>query len=145
MTKRAVTTIMLFGCSLVAGCNWFSQSDGLNTGPATRTTLPQPGRAAFFVVVERGQTIDSIATTYRTAASDIRVANKLRLAADLKPGMLLEVPLRSRHAAVKSTQQPSPRHATMKTAKRTASAKSKQRHRVKTKHVRTLSRNDITG
>src|SRR5258708_19784994 len=58
--------------------------------------LDGTGRAAFFVVVERGQSLESIARTYRVAKRDIIETNHLAVPYNLKPGTQLEVPLDKR-------------------------------------------------
>jgi hypothetical protein len=85
--------VLLSGLSLV-GC----ASDP--TPNQTQSRLPLwldgTGRAAFFVVVERGQSLDSIARIYRVAKRDIIATNHLTAQYNLKPGMSLEVPLDKR-------------------------------------------------
>ena len=58
--------------------------------------LDGTGRAAFFVVVERGQSLESIARTYRVTKRDIIATNHLAVPYNLKPGTQLEVPLDKR-------------------------------------------------
>ena len=70
------------------------------TPDQTQSRLPLwldgTGRAAFFVVVERGQSLESIARTYRVAKRDIIETNHLAVPYNLKPGTQLEVPLDKR-------------------------------------------------
>jgi LysM repeat protein len=62
--------------------------------------LDGTGRGAFFVVIERGQSLESIARTYRVAKRDIIATNQLAAPYNLKPGTQLEVPLDKRHKKV---------------------------------------------
>src|SRR5258708_36687741 len=70
------------------------------TPDQTQSRLPLwldgTGRAALSVVVERGQSLESIAQTYRVAKRDIIATNHLAAPYNLKPGTLLEVPLDKR-------------------------------------------------
>lgn len=63
----------------------------------------EPGRAAFYVVVEHGQSLQRIAQTYRVRMRDIIAANNLAPPYSLPPGTLLEVAIdaatRAAHAA----------------------------------------------
>ncbi len=99
IVRAAVCTTM---CFALASCGWLPALQRSVASPEVRAPLPEPGRAAFYVAVERGQTIDQIAKTYRVAERDIVVANHLRSPYKLRVGVLLEVPLASHHIATKA-------------------------------------------
>jgi LysM repeat protein len=87
-----VRLVALLGCaSLLAGC----MADPVPPVSQAASALSQaePGRAAFYVVVERGQTLDQIAQIYRVPKKAIVAANHLSVSRVVKPGMMLEVPV----------------------------------------------------
>ena len=86
--RRPVAALLLGFAFLVAAC-----APEAALGPGDRMALPEPGRAAFYVVVERGQSLDHIAQTYRVSTRDVIAANHLVRPYKLVPGSLLEVPL----------------------------------------------------
>ncbi len=66
-------------------------------GPAERTAplkpLPPEGRAAFYVRVEPGESLQQIARTYHVPLRDIVNANRLTVPYAVHSGELIEVPL----------------------------------------------------
>jgi len=111
-------------CSLAGSCGWLPGWQDHVTA-TRRVPLPPPGRAAFYVVVEPGQSLDHIAQTYRVAASAIIAANRLGAPYAIKPGMLLEVPLAGRRRVVAARQRPAIKRAAHTAPRRVRAAKAK--------------------
>ncbi len=80
--------VFLGGAALVSGCADTSAPPGSTAAPAL--VAPTAGHA--YLVVERGQTLDKIAQTYRVTKRDLIAANHLKPPYHLKPGMTLEIP-----------------------------------------------------
>ena len=92
MNPSLIRCIVLLGCaSLLASCIADSTSPVSAAAPALWPV--QPGRAAFYVVVRRGQTLDQIAQIYRVPKNAIVAANHLSASRVVKAGMMLEVPV----------------------------------------------------
>ena len=92
MNPSLIRCIVLLGCaSLLASCIADSTSPVSPASPALSRV--RPGRAAFYVVVRRGQTLDQIAQIYRVPKNAIVAANHLSASRVVKPGMMLEVPV----------------------------------------------------
>jgi LysM repeat protein len=60
------------------------------------------------VVVERGQSLDRIAQTYRVAKDDIIAANQLKPPYRLKPGTVLAIPVAITETAEPAALRPTP-------------------------------------
>lgn len=112
IVKAAICTAVGF---LSASCGWLPPWERSVATPGVEAPLPKQGRAAFYVVVERGQTLDQIMKIYRVAREDIVVANHLRFPYQLKPGLLLEVPL-GRHTVARDNKRWAAKTALPKTA-----------------------------
>jgi LysM repeat protein len=100
---------LLLGCALLLG------ACAERTPPAAEpaaTAAPTP--AGFYIVVERGQSLDSIARTYRVAKGEIVAANKLMPPYGLKPGTVLQIPRAAASPAKQTTTRPKPAAAEAK-------------------------------
>jgi len=92
MIPNPIRLVVVLGCaSLLASC--MADPAPPVSPAASALSQAEPGRAAFYVVVERGQTLDQIAQMYRVPKKAIVAANHLSAAGVVKPGMMLEVPV----------------------------------------------------
>ena len=78
-------TAVIVSCDLIAAC--------AERSPAMPPAPPPAAAKPIYVVVERGQSLDQIAQTYRVAKDDIIAANQLKPPYRLKPGTVLAVPI----------------------------------------------------
>jgi murein DD-endopeptidase MepM/ murein hydrolase activator NlpD len=89
--RLTCAALLLGGGTLLAAC----ASNNPAPRPADRMSLPVAGRAAFYIRVEHGQSLERIVQAYRATKREIIAANNLAFPYSLKPGTLLEVPLHS--------------------------------------------------
>src|SRR6266568_1677538 len=83
---RVGRAAMLLSCSmLIAACAARPPS-----GPETPAHPAPAIQIGFHIVVERGQSLDRIAQTYRVSKQDIIAANNLTPPYALKPGTVLQ-------------------------------------------------------
>ena len=97
--------LLALGCVAVAACSH-------DPGPAAPVASGEPARAGhIYLMVDRGQTLDRIAQTYRVAKQDIIAANNLTPPYTLRPGTMLEIPLAAPPAAATASKAPPKRAA----------------------------------
>lgn len=86
---RFLRAALFLGCGvLVSACADSPPSPESATAPA----LVAPTARHAYLVVERGQSLDKIAQTYRVTKHDLIAANHLMPPYHLKPGTMLEIP-----------------------------------------------------
>jgi len=107
-SRQAIRIFAFVTCgSLLQACGLpFTPADQARSGSGTHFV---EGRAAFYVVVERRQSLDGIAQTYRVMKQDIINANKLSAPYNLEKGAMLEIPLGPSHTATRAASRPLPR------------------------------------
>jgi LysM repeat protein len=98
-------TALIVGCGLVAAC--------AERSPPVAPAAPPAATKQIYVVVERGQSLDQIAQTYRVGKDDIIAANQLKPPYRLKLGTVLAIPVAVTEtvepAALRSTPDTPPR------------------------------------
>jgi LysM repeat protein len=77
---------IVVACGLVTACSE-RPSPMAPAAPPRATATKQ-----IYVFVQRGQSLDHIAKTYRVAKDDIIAANQLKPPYSLKPGTVLAIP-----------------------------------------------------
>jgi LysM repeat protein len=77
-------TALIVACGLVAAC-------AERPSPAPPAAAPA-AKKQIYVFVQRGQSLDQLAQTYRVAKDDIIAANQLKPPYSLKPGTVLTIP-----------------------------------------------------
>ena len=93
-------TALIVGCGLVAAC--------AERSPPVTPAAPPAATKQIHVVVERGQSLDRIAQTYRVAKGDIIAANQLKPPYRLKPGTVLAIPVAVTETAEPAALRPIP-------------------------------------
>ncbi len=93
-------TALIVGCGLVAAC--------AERSPPVAPATPPAATKQIHVVVERGQSLDRIAQTYRVAKDDIIAANQLKPPYSLKPGTVLAISVVATEAAEPTALRPNP-------------------------------------
>jgi LysM repeat protein len=93
-------TALIVGCGLVAAC--------AERSPPVVPAAPPAATKQIHVVVERGQSLDRIAQTYRVAKDDIIAANQLKPPYRLKPGTVLAIPVVATETAEPAALRPNP-------------------------------------
>jgi LysM repeat protein len=126
MNRRLIRCALLLGCAVVVA----SCIDNSTSPVAPPVSSIQSGRAAFYVVVERGQTLDHIAQIYRVPKSAIIAANHLSTPLVVKPGIMLEVPVHLAKPIAKAKSWTKTTVVSRATPKRVRIAKNNGRARV---------------
>jgi LysM repeat protein len=106
-------TALIMGCGLVAAC--------AQRPPPVTPAAPPAATKQIHVVVERGQSLDRIAQTYRVAKDDIIAANQLKPPYRLKPGTVLVIPAVVTETAEPAAIRPQPDTPSRAAAKRDTS------------------------
>lgn len=109
---RVGRVAMLICCCMLVACA--ARAPRGPEPPAHPTPATQTG---FHIVVERGQSLDRIAQTYRVAKEAIIAANNLEPPYALKPGTVLQMPLTAVQPAKKPLPKPTPTPASTTAAK----------------------------
>jgi LysM repeat protein len=93
-------TALIVGCGLVAAC--------AERSPPVIPAAPPAATKQIHVVIERGQSLDRIAQTYRVAKGDIIAANQLKPPYRLKSGTVLAIPVVATETAEPAALRPNP-------------------------------------
>lgn len=95
MKLRALSRVLivLVMGGMAAGCGLLDMGTIGTTAVGPAVALPPAGRAAFYVRVERGQSLDQLAKLYRVPKQRIVVVNNLAPPYRVAPGSHLEIPL----------------------------------------------------
>ncbi|MGE5270267.1 MAG: LysM peptidoglycan-binding domain-containing protein [Thiohalocapsa sp.] len=115
--------VLLSACLVLAAC---ADAPPPEAAPAA-AVAPRPGH--IYLVVEKGQSLDRIAQTYRVAKHDIIAANHLTPPYALKPGTMLEIPVAAARPVAAAKPHPKPhakREARAHPVHATGSAAAKQ-------------------
>jgi len=127
-----VRAIMVLTAASLAGCSLFDTGTPTNTNAAA-TALPPVGRAAFYVRVERGQSLEQLAHLYRVPKQRIISANNLAPPYRVAPGSQLEIPLdgvkRTAKASVRKSVKSKKALAGLAPKKRAATAQARVKRR----------------
>lgn len=86
--SRTLWRAVILGCGLLllAACAGREASVGPGAKPA-----PSPARHEIYILVQRGQTLDTIAGRFNIAKTDIIAINGLKSPYALKPGAILKL------------------------------------------------------
>lgn len=95
--------VLLSACLALAACADEAPAPEPTSAAAT---APRPGH--IYLVVEKGQSLDRIAQTYRVAKHDIIAANHLAAPYALKPGTMLEIPVAAMRPVAATKPHPKP-------------------------------------
>ena len=115
MWSGSMLAVLMLVCLGLLGC---VDNDRESHGSAAATGAVIPGHTYY--VVGTGQTLDDIARIYHASPRDIVAANRLTAPYALKPGMMLEIPIRP--GAPVAAAKPRPKHAQAKTRVHTKTA-----------------------
>jgi LysM repeat protein len=99
--------ILALAGAAISGCSLFDTETAAKANAAA-AALPPAGRAAFYVRVERGQSLDQLAHQYRVPKQRIITANNLAPPYRVVPGSQLEIPLEG----LRRSARPSPSKST---------------------------------
>jgi LysM repeat protein len=105
-----------FRAALILGCGALAACAERPAAVAPATAPAAPTASKIHVIVQRGQSLDRVAQSYRVAKEDIIAANNLKPPYDLKPGTVLQMPLTAVQPA-KDMSKPKPAPASRTAAK----------------------------
>ena len=121
--RAALRMAILLSCSLLlAACGGRVDS----VVPAA-TSVQAPAARQFYIVVQRGQTLDTFAERFHVTKAEIIALNNLKPPYVLKPGAVLQIPAlpatpKQEEQIVEPPMRPSPARAAVAAPKPTPSA-----------------------
>ena len=119
MNRNCITraTLLLGSVAVISACATRPPPGTVEAPAEAPAATPPPAsqRSFFIVVVERGQSLDQIAQTYRVTKQQIIATNNLAPPYALKPGMVLQIP--GSAAQGKDAPKPKPTPASTTAAK----------------------------
>src|SRR3954471_3144018 len=103
--SRTLWRAVILGCGLLllAACAGREASVGPGAKPA-----PSPARHEIYILVQRGQTLDTIAGRFNVAKTDIIAINGLKPPYTLKPGAILKLPVAAQELNLESAADEKP-------------------------------------